>query len=500
MYFERLSRKTGKHLNLKAMCSRLIHLGVSVLAILLVCCHCEYSDGELQLSGGLDETNTVGERFLFSNKKTNADLEDLDSFFDQLQSSRVRAQGERFVKDVKPSVKIRGLRKVSTLAGKRHLEQDRLNEELLDRLKRGRNRGVVKIQSWGSIGRFFRKVKRGIVHAAKKVSHGIRKVARKVVHVVKKGVKKAYHAVKRVGKSVVHVVKKGIRAVKKFGKKMWKNVKRVSKSVIHHIKETSKRIWNKMKKFGKRMLKKFKKFAVVAWKKLKHVGKFLWKGLKVIGKYVVKFVKSPIGRILIEGALEMLDVPPFVSGPLLTLMTGGSPIDALTSMIPGGKVMKTEGRLLGMAKKGGLFKRAVSFIKGGGMKKVMGTLFRKGGVKKALAGAMKRFGKSELKKLEKGGTRGILKKYFSKKAIARMVKSKLTDKKRLMKIGKKMGKKIFKEITKEPSEEPARHKPHRRPRRRRPRHRYRRRRPRHRYRRRRPRSHRHRRRRSRSRG
>ena len=465
--------KTGKRLKLKVMYLRLIHLVVFVLTILLVCCRCEYSYGEQQLSSGLDRTDTARERFLFSDKKTNADLEDLDSFFDLLQSSKLRAQGERFVKegqkDVKPSVKIRGLRRVSTPAGIKHAEQESWNRELLVRLKRDSNRGVVKAQGWGSIGRFFRKVKKGIVHAAKKVYHGIHKAAKKVVHVVKKGVKKAYHAIKHVGKTVVHVIKKGVHAVTRFGKKMWNNVKRVSKSVIHRIKETGKRIWNKMKKFGKGMLKKFKKFAVVAWKNLKHVGKFLWKGLKVIGKYVVKFVKSPIGRILIEGALEMLDVPPFVSGPLLTLMTGGSPIDAMTSMIPGGKVMKTEGKLLGMAKKGGLFKKAASFIKKGGMKKVMGALFRKGGVKKALAGAAKRFGKGELKKLEKGGTRGILKKYFSKKTIARMVKSKLTDKKRLMKIGKKMGKKIFKEVTKEPSQEPAEHEPQRRPRKRRPR-------------------------------
>ena len=454
------------------MCLGFIHLGVSVLAFLLVCCHCEYSDGKQQLSSGLNGMDTAREQFLFSDKETNADLEDLDSFFDLLQSSKLRAQGGKFVKQaqkvVKPSVKIRGLRRVSTPAGIKHAEQESLNRELLVRLKRDSNRGVVRAQGWGSIGRFFRKVKRRIVHTAKKVYHGVHKAAKKVVRVVKKGAKKAYHAIKHVGKTAVHVIKKGVHTVTKFGKRAWKTVKRVSKSVIHHIKKTSKRIWNKMKRFGKGMLKKFKTFAVVAWKKLKHVGKLLWKGLEVIGEYVEKFVKSPIGRILIEGALEMLDVPPFVSGPLLTLMTGGSPIDALTSMIPGGKVMKTEGRLLGMAKKGGLFKKAASFIEKGGMKKVMGALFRKGGVKKALAGAMKRFGKGELKKLGKVGTRGILKKYFPKKAIARMVKQ-LTDKKRLMKIGKKMGKKIFKEVTKEPSQKPARHETQGRPRKRRPR-------------------------------
>ena len=81
--------------------------------------------------------------------------------------------------------------------------------------------------------------------------------------------------------------------------------------------------------------------------------------------------------ILIQGALQMIGVPPYVSGPILTLVTGGSPTDMLLSMIPGGKGVKGGSILLGMLKGGGIFRKVKGFLRSGGMCKALSSLFKK---------------------------------------------------------------------------------------------------------------------------
>jgi DNA-binding ferritin-like protein (Dps family) len=311
------------------------------------------------------------------------DLESLDGLIDVLESSRVKMHKQAFDGEAQTlprasNGKMRGLRKISSSKG---VSSDVLTA--ISKLQKGQGHGAVKIQ-WGffrKVGRFFKKTWRKVKRVAKKVGRGVKKFA-----------KKAWKGVKKVWKKVKHVAKKVGKGIKKVGKKAFKFVKKIAKKA-----------WKGIKKFGK-----------AAFKVVKRIGKAFWKGLKKIGKYVWKFAKSPIGQFLIKSALQFFGVPPMVSGPILTLITGGSPMDILSSMIPGGKFLKGGGKLLKLAKKGGVFKKVVGFIKGGGLKKVVGSLFKKGGVRKIVGKFIRRGGIRKIKShairnlIRRGGLKSVI--------------------------------------------------------------------------------------------
>ena len=351
------------------------------------------------------------------------DVESLDALFGILESSGTKIHNQAYVGQTHSmprasKVKVRGLRKITSKGDSSEILT------AISRLQKGESHGTVKIQ-WGlfrKVGHFFKRTWRKVKHVARKVGRKVKRFAKKTWKGVKKVWRKAKHVVKKIGKGI-----------KKVGRKVWRKVKKVGKKAFKFVKRVAKKAWKGIKKFGK-----------AAFKVVKRIGKAFWKGLKMIGKYVWKFVKSPIGQMLIQCALEFFDIPPMVSGPLLKLITGGSPMDILSSMIPGGKFMKGGGKFLKLAKKGGIFKKVAGFIKGGGMKKVVGSLFKKGGIKKIVGKFISRGG---LRKLKNRAMKRLIRKGGLKRVIDRAKKMLISHAKKAI---KKTAKDMFKATTPKP--------------------------------------------------